>query len=70
LDTRNSSVPSLDTGYTVTGEFISPRAASNLLEAIALQKRHGCQKVRVELVLEDQELQEAYQKMFDRCCQR
>jgi uncharacterized protein (TIGR02271 family) len=70
LDTRNSSVASSDKGYTVTGEFLSPRAASNLLEAIALQKRHGCQKVRVELVLEDQELQEAYQKMFDRCCQR
>lgn len=69
-DIRERSVPSSDSAYTVIGEFLSPRAASNLLEAIALQKRHGCQKVRVELVLEDQELQEAYQKMFDRCCRR
>lgn len=54
-------------GYPVMGEFISPRAASNLLEAIALQKRHGCEKIRVELTVENSELQETYQKMFDRC---
>lgn len=54
-------------GYPVIGEFVSPRAASNLLEAIALQKRHGCEKIRVELTVENSELQETYQKMFDRC---
>ncbi|HEY9830106.1 MAG TPA: DUF2382 domain-containing protein [Stenomitos sp.] len=54
-------------GYPVIGEFVSPRAASNLLEAIALQKRHGCEKIRVELTVENLELQETYQKMFDRC---
>ena len=56
-----------DNRPTVTGEFLSPKAASNLLEAIALQGRHGCAKVRVELVLDNPELQETYQKMFDRC---
>lgn len=54
-------------GYPVIGEFVSPRAASNLLEAIALQKRHGCEKVRVELTVENAELQKTYQNMFDRC---
>lgn len=57
-------------GYTVMGEFVSPRAASNLLEAIALQKRHGCVKVRVELVVDNPELQETYQNMFNRCSVR
>jgi stress response protein YsnF len=60
-------VSSSDTPYTVTGEFLSPKAASHLLEAIALQRQHGCAKVRVELVLDNPELQETYQKMFDRC---
>jgi len=66
-DTVERSVPSSDNPYTVTGEFVSPKAVSNLLDAIALQGRHGCAKVRVELVLEHPELQETYQKMFDRC---
>lgn len=65
--TVHRAVPSSDNPYTVTGEFLSPRAASNLLDAIALQKRHGCSKVRVELVVDNPELQENYQKMFDRC---
>jgi len=69
-DTVERSVPSADNPYTVTGEFVSPKAVSNLLDAIALQGRHGCAKVRVELVLEHPELQETYQKMFDRCSSR
>jgi stress response protein YsnF len=66
-DTLQPEVPTSDSRPTVTGEFLSPKAASNLLEAIALQGRHGCAKVRVELVLDNPELQETYQKMFDRC---
>ncbi len=68
LDPRKIS--SSDSPYTVTGEFLSPKAASHLLEAIALQGRHGCAKVRVELVLDNPELQETYQQMFDRCSKR
>jgi hypothetical protein len=52
---------------SVSGEFISLKAASDLLEAIALQKESGCVKVRVELILEDQEKKATYQEMFDRC---
>lgn len=62
-----SDSPSSDTPYSVVGEFVSPKAASNLLDAIALQRYHGCAKVRVELVVEDPELRETYQNMFDRC---
>jgi stress response protein YsnF len=69
-DSSDRSVPSADTPYTVNGEFLSPKAASHLLEAIALQGRHGCKKVRVELVLDDPEVQETYQTMFDRCSSR
>lgn len=63
-------IASSDRPYTVTGEFLSPKAASQLLEAIALQGRHGCAKIRVELVLDNPELQETYQQMFDRCSKR
>ena len=66
-DTVERSVSSADSPNTVVGEFFSPKAASHLLEAIALQKYHGCAKVRVELVVDNPELQEAYQTMFDRC---
>jgi stress response protein YsnF len=69
-DNLAREISSSDKGHTVIGEFLSPKAASNLLEAIALQGRHGCQKVRVELVLDNPELQETYQQMFDRCATR
>jgi sporulation protein YlmC with PRC-barrel domain len=52
---------------TVTGEFRSPKSASLFLNAIALQRAHGCAKVRVELVLENPELEKTYQEWFNRC---
>ncbi len=64
---HETEVPNSHNGFTVTGEFLSPKAASNLLEAIAFQGKHGCSKVRVELVVDNPELQDTYQKMFDRC---
>lgn len=51
----------------VSGEFTSPKTASLFLNAIALQRHHGCAKVRVELVLEDGELLQTYQEWFNRC---
>jgi stress response protein YsnF len=66
-DTLDRSAQRADNPYTVIGEFLSPKAASHLLEAIALQGQHGCKKVRVELVLDNPELQQTYQGMFDRC---
>lgn len=52
---------------TVTGVFTSPKTASLLLDAIARQKNHTCQMVRVEIVLKDTEDQKTYQEWFDRC---
>lgn len=51
----------------VSGEFKSPKSASLFLNAIALQRHHGCAKVRVELVLEDTELESTYREWFQRC---
>lgn len=56
-----------DSELTISGEFSSPKAVSLLLDAIAMQQRHGCQKIRLEIVLEDAEHLETYQKWFDRC---
>ncbi len=47
---------------TVKAEFTSVQKASKILNAIASQPRHGCLKVRLELVLEDKQLEDTYQK--------
>ena len=54
-------------GLTVSGSFSSPKIASLLLNAIALERKHGCQQVRVSIVVEDEEHQKKYQEWFDRC---
>ncbi len=58
---------SLDGELTVRGEFKSPKIASLLLNAIALERRQGCKNVRVQIVVEDAERQKTYQEWFDRC---
>ena len=50
----------------VTAECNSVQRASQLLKAIAAQAYHGCVKVRLELVLEDSQLQQTYQTWLDR----
>lgn len=62
-----SEFSSSQSNCIVSGEFLSPQAASEFLGAIALQNNHGCAKIRVELVLEKPEFQEGYQQMFKRC---
>lgn len=52
--------------YVVNGEFVSPRAASEALEAIALHHPHGCSKVRVELVVDNPEFQAQYYPLLER----
>lgn len=61
-----TEIASLDSGLTVRGEFNSPKIASLLLNAIALERRHGCKKVRVQIVVEDAERQKTYQEWVDR----
>ncbi|HSF75702.1 MAG TPA: DUF2382 domain-containing protein, partial [Microcoleus sp.] len=43
---------------TVKAEFTSVQKASKILNSIASQPRHGCVKVRLELVLEDKQLED------------
>ncbi len=57
---------SIDSGLSVSGEFNSPKIASLLLNAIALERNHGCKKVRVTIVVEDEERQKIYQEWFER----
>jgi hypothetical protein len=64
---ESQPIASRDKGLTVSGEFPSAKAASHLLDAIAMQRRHGCKKVRIEIVLENDEHLKTYQEWFDRC---
>ncbi|MBD0261159.1 MAG: DUF2382 domain-containing protein [Tolypothrix sp. Co-bin9] len=57
----------LDGSLTVTGDFSSPKIASLLLNAIALERNHKCKQVRVTIVVEDESTQNKYQEWFDRC---
>jgi hypothetical protein len=50
----------------VSGEFVSIKAARDLLGAIATQATNGYRQVKIELTVEDEEQQAFYQKMFDR----
>jgi len=47
---------------TVKAEFTSVQKASKILNSIASQPHHGCVKVRLEIVLENQQLEDTYQK--------
>lgn len=57
-------------GYPVSAEFISPKAARDFLEAIALQKQHGCTKVKMEIIVDQPDKQTMYEEMFARCSQK
>lgn len=57
---------SFDGALTVTGDFYSPKIASLVLNAIALEKDHKCKKVQVTIVVEDEERQKTYQEWFNR----
>ncbi len=65
---QNQSMVSSDFegGLTVTGEFDSPKIASLILNAIQLEQNHGCKKVRVSILVEDEEKQQKYQEWFQR----
>ncbi|MGB3758569.1 MAG: DUF2382 domain-containing protein [Rivularia sp. (in: cyanobacteria)] len=65
---QNQSMVSSDMsgGLTVTGEFDSPKIASLILNAIQLEQNHGCKKVRVSILVEDEQKQQKYQEWFQR----
>lgn len=62
---KNQSVGEL----TVTGRFDSPKVASLLLNAIARERQHGCQQIRIEIVVDSPDKQKTYQEWCDRCSQ-
>ena len=53
--------------FTVRGKFDSPKIASLLLSAIARERQHGCQQIRIEIVADSPEKQKIYQEWCDRC---
>ncbi|WP_420760252.1 YsnF/AvaK domain-containing protein [Nostoc sp. CALU 546] len=66
-DVERLEFTGLDSGLTVSSEFSSPKIASLLLNAIALEQNHGCKRVRVTIAVEDESHQKKYQEWFDRC---
>ncbi|MBW4451780.1 MAG: YsnF/AvaK domain-containing protein [Nostoc indistinguendum CM1-VF10] len=66
-DIERLEVTHFNSGLTVSGDFSSPKTASLLLNAIALEQNHGCNQVRVTIVVEDESHQKKYQEWFDRC---
>ncbi len=59
-----------ETGLTVTGEFDSPEVACAILNTIQLENHHGCKKIRVSILVEDEEKQQKYQQYFQRASKR
>lgn len=66
IEGERPAFANFDGGLTVSGEFSSPKIASLLLNAIALERNHGCKAVRVTILVEDQEHQKTYQEWFAR----
>ena len=59
---ENQSAANYDE-HIVVGEFISPSVARDALAAI----HNGCSKIRLEVAVENPELQQIYQEIFDGC---
>lgn len=66
LKAGETQLTSFDSGLTVSGEFDSPKIASLLLNAIALERDHGCKKVRITIVVDDEERHKTYLEWFKR----
>jgi hypothetical protein len=51
---------------TVSGKFDSPKVASLLLNAIALERKHGCQQINLTITVDDPQTQARYEEWFNR----
>ncbi|WP_353930708.1 DUF2382 domain-containing protein [Okeanomitos corallinicola TIOX110] len=58
---------SLEKDLIVNGEFTSAKVASLLLNAIAQEENHGCQQIKVTVVVENEYQQQKYQEWFNHC---
>jgi hypothetical protein len=63
---RSLPTENLNDNLIVSGEFSSPKIASLLLNAIAIERNHGCKSVRVTILVEDEEHQQTYEEWFSR----
>ncbi|HIK05628.1 MAG TPA: DUF2382 domain-containing protein [Trichormus sp. M33_DOE_039] len=68
-ESERAELTSQISGLSVSGCFISPKIASLLLNAIALERNHGCQQVCISISVDNEEQQQKYQEWFDRCSQ-
>lgn len=64
---NSSKDTDLNNQRVVSGTFNSPQVASLILQAIAKERQHGCQQVRVKILVEDAVRQQTYQEWMDRC---
>jgi hypothetical protein len=55
-----------ESGLTVSGEFISPKVASLLLNAIAMERNNGCRRIRITIAVDNEQHQQQYQEWFAR----
>ncbi|RUT06531.1 hypothetical protein DSM106972_027880 [Dulcicalothrix desertica PCC 7102] len=65
----NQEIPlanNFEGSLTVSGEFSSPKVASLLLNAIALERNHGCQRIQVTIAVDNEQLQQKYEEWFAR----
>lgn len=66
VENGSQELASWDSGLTVSGSFSSPKIASLLLNAIALERNHGCHHVHISISVVDEEHRQKYQEWFDR----
>ena len=66
-DYQPERLPASSTSLIVSGEFDSPQTGAWLLDSIAHQAHHSCQKIRIEIEVEDPSHFDLYQGWFDRC---
>ncbi|MEA5571515.1 DUF2382 domain-containing protein [Calothrix sp. UHCC 0171] len=59
----------LSSELTVSGEFTSPKIASLLLNAIAMERHNGCKSIHITITVDDEEHQQQYQEWFARTSQ-
>ncbi len=65
-ENASQELASWDSGLTVSGSFSSPKIASLLLNAIALERNHGCKQVHISISVVDEQHRQKYQEWFDR----
>ncbi|PAX53829.1 DUF2382 domain-containing protein [Brunnivagina elsteri] len=55
-----------DSALTISGEFISPKVASLLLNAIAMERDNGCRRIHITIAVDNEQHQKQYQEWFAR----